>query len=131
MNFITESKRILRNDKNIRIKVSGDLKKFKIISPDPLDDEKMNLLQKYGSYIMNMILGNCDDLIYFNEYYKKIKKNSENINEITLCNIVSKRIEECLDKLKTVVDIRLIDESEVYFIEKESSFYQISLIFNV
>jgi hypothetical protein len=131
MNFITESKRILRNDKNIRIKVSGNLKNFKIISTDPLDDEKINLLQTYGNYIMNMIRGNCDDLIYFNRYYKKIKKNSENIGEITLRNIISKRIEDCLSKLKTVVDVRLINDSEVYFIEKESSFYQISQTFHV
>lgn len=131
MNFIVQSKKILSNNKNIMIKVSGNLKRFKIISPSPLDDETREVLQTYGNYIMVMITNTCDSLVYFNEYYKKIKINSENMGDIKLAEIISKHINDCINKIKTVVDISVVNDSEVYFIEKESSFYQVSQTFRV
>ena len=131
MNFITESKQVLSKNRNIRIIVSSNFRDFKIISPTPLDKEVKNVLKNYGRYVVPMINSVYEDLIFFNDYYKTIPENTENMSTVRLLNIISSRIEDCVKKLKIVFDIHLLNNSEICIVEKESSFYIISRIFRV
>lgn len=131
MNFIEKSRRILSKDRNITIKVSSNLDRFRITCPITPNKETIDSLQLYGNYIMNHIVGTYDSLMYFNNYYKTIPTSSENRRDVRLAGIISERIKDCLTKLQTVVDVHLLSDSILCLTEKEVSFHLVSETFRI